>query len=256
MEGNTKEMEVPIWKPISMANMQDWLNSDTSKFDDIWPSWSRKRKELKEGDGSYKEFLDRLKRQHAIETGVVEKLYDLSEGITRTFIKEGFVGSYIGHGDTNIPPHQLMAHLKDHLEAMDFVFDTVTNKRPLNVHFIKSLHQLITKHQEYTYAVDGRGRTVQTKLLRGEYKKHPNNPEREDGTTYNYCPPAQVEPEMERLIQLYNELAKKDAGPIVESAWVHHAFTPNSSFSRWKWPCRENAGQPDIDSFGFVPIDN
>lgn len=68
------------------------------------PSWYRKREELLTGNKDYEDFLNRLKRQHAIETGVVEKLYDLNEGITQTFIKEGFVESYLQHGDTNISP--------------------------------------------------------------------------------------------------------------------------------------------------------
>ena len=55
------------------------------------------------------------------------QLYDLSEGITQTLIKEGFVESYISHNDTNISPKKLMQYLHDHFEAMDFIFDIVNN---------------------------------------------------------------------------------------------------------------------------------
>jgi hypothetical protein len=54
------------------------------------PSCNNKRKILKTDAKEYNDFLTRMKRQHAIETGIIEKLYDLKEGITATFIKEGF----------------------------------------------------------------------------------------------------------------------------------------------------------------------
>ena len=93
--------EVLIWAGIKFD--ENWTQADTSKFDDLAPSWYKKRREFEEGDDGYQEFLDRLKRQHAIETGIVEKLYDLSEGITQTLIKDGFVESYISHNDSSLP---------------------------------------------------------------------------------------------------------------------------------------------------------
>jgi len=36
-----------------------------------------------------------IKEGACIETGVVEKMYDLEKGITETFIKKGFVESYV-----------------------------------------------------------------------------------------------------------------------------------------------------------------
>lgn len=217
------EQVVELWQPIEFSAA--WTNVDTSVLDDLAPSWFRRRKELKVGNSDYEEFLERLKRQHAIETGVVEKLYDLSEGITETFIKEGFVESYLSHDDTSIPPQQLMGYLKSHFEAMDFIFDLVKNERPLTISFIKQLHQLITKHQDYTVAINSLGKRVNVELLKGEFKRHENNPKREDGKIIKYCPPIQVDSEMERLIEIHRELQEKKINPIVISAWVHHAFT-------------------------------
>ena len=130
-----------------------------------------KRKEFEEGQESYDEFLTKLKRQHAIETGVVEKLYDLTEGITQTLIKNGFVESYIGHNDTNIPPKKLMQYLHDHFEAMDFIFDLVKSNRNLSKSFIKELHQLITQNQDYTEAIDSLGQRINVKLLKDGIKR-------------------------------------------------------------------------------------
>ena len=214
---------IQVWQPINFDDA--WRNSDTSKLDDLIPSWYRKREEMKSGGEDYGEFINRLKRQHAIETGVIEKLYDLSEGITQTFIKEGFVESYLQHGDTNISPKKLMAHLKDHFEAMDFIFDMVRHERPLTKSFIKQLHQLITCHQDTTDAVDSLGRIVQVPLIKGDFKIHPNNPKREDGTIFEYCPPLHVEAEIDNLINVYDSLEKEKVNPVIIASWFHHAFT-------------------------------
>lgn len=215
--------EIKIWKGIEFT--QNWAETDTSKFDDLAPSWYKKRKAFESGQKDYEEFLDRLKRQHAVETGIVEKLYDLSEGITQTLIKDGFVESLISHNDTNIPPKKLMQYLHDHFEAMDFIFDLVKSNRSMTVSFIKELHQLVTQHQDYTEAINSLGEIVQVKLLKGEFKKKDNNPRREDGQVFLYCPPIHVKSEMDRLIEVYNEQASENLNPIILAAWVHHAFT-------------------------------
>ena len=215
--------KIEIWKGISVNDK--WLNAETSIFDDLAPSWYKKRCEFENGDESYDEFLTKLKRQHAIETGVVERLYDLNEGITQTLIKDGFVESYIGHNDTNIPPKKLMQYLHDHFEAMDFIFDFVKSERNLSISFIKELHQLITQHQDYTEAIDTLGNRVQVPLLKGEFKQHENNPRREDGSVFMYCPPVHVESEMETMLNIYNDLVRGETNPIIISAWVHHSFT-------------------------------
>jgi len=41
-----EEKKINIWKSISFNS--DWSNCDTSKFDDLAPSWYKKRKEFKE----------------------------------------------------------------------------------------------------------------------------------------------------------------------------------------------------------------
>jgi Fic family protein len=217
------EKQVAIWQPIRFD--EKWLSSNTSKLDDLAPSWFRKREQLKEGSEEYEDFLNKLKRQHAIETGIVEKLYDLKEGITQTFIKEGFVESYLQHGDTNIAPKQLFAYLKDHFHAIDFVFDVVKQNRKITKGFILELHQLITQHQDTTDAVDTLGNIVKVDLLKGQFKKFENNPKRIDGTVFLYCPPVHVDAEIDNLISALSVLDDRKIKPVIIAAWFHHAFT-------------------------------
>ncbi|HCL55852.1 MAG TPA: Fic family protein [Spirochaetia bacterium] len=217
------EKNISIWKPIEFK--ETWLETNTSSFDELADSWFEKRKDFNEGNKEYHDFLNKLKRQHAIETGIIEKLYNLSEGITQTLIKEGFVESFISHDDTNIPANQLIGYLNSHFEAMDFVFDMVKNNRPLTKSFILELHQLILKHQDYTVGINSLEETVKIKLLKGKFKERPNNPRRDDGTIYEYCSPIHVESEIDNLIKIYNEIEKKEIHPLVIAGWFHHAFT-------------------------------
>lgn len=209
-----------IWSPIKFD--ERWNSVKTEKFDIIYPSWEKRRVELQKNEEQYKRFMDQLKRKQAIDTGIIERMYDLKKGITETFIKEGFVDSYLQHGDTDIAPNLLMKYLGDNFEAIDFIFDFVKNDRQLSVGYIKELHSLITRHQNSTEAIDQFGNRIRIALVKGQFKNSPNNPMR-DGVVYNYCPPEQVESEMDSLINIFNNKLVS-AHILVKAAFLHHAF--------------------------------
>ena len=212
-----------LWKHIEEP--KEWLECDTSTIDDLAPSWYQRREVLENNSKEYQGFITELKREHAIETGIVERMYDLERGITETFIKKGFVASYISHNDTNVPVPKLMAHLSDHLNALDFIFDVVKEKRKLSIGFIKELHALVTQNQEFTEGRDQFGRETKIPLRKGDFKISENNPTREEGTKVLYCPPAQVPSEMENLIAFYKDAENDKVHPLICAAWFHHAFT-------------------------------
>jgi len=211
-----------LWKPVAFTDA--WQKCDTSILDDIAPSWFARRKILQETSSEFKEFLAQLKREHAIETGLIEQLYDLDKGVTETLIKEGFVASYLSHGDTNIPIPKLLGHLNDQLEAMDFVFDMVKEDRPLSKMFIRSLHQLLTRHQDNAAGGDSLGNRIEIPLLKGKFKVRPNNPTTKDGVKILYCPPEHVESEIDNLIGILNNLLAIKIHPLIISSWLHYAF--------------------------------
>lgn len=212
-----------LWDYISFS--ENWENCDTSLLDDIAPSWFARREVLQANSKEYEVFITRLKRRHAIETGIVERMYDIDKGVTETLINEGFISSLISHGDTNVSKQALFNHLQDHLDAVEYIFDVVKENRPLTKGYILELHQLTTRHQEFAEGRDHLGNKTKIPLIKGRFKERENNPTRMDGTTILYCPPEHVEAEMDRLIEIYNDLTERNVNPLIVASWVHHAFT-------------------------------
>jgi len=210
--------EVAIWKPVSFDPA--WLRVDTSRFDARLPMWMEQRQRADADKLNH--FLEQTKRRQAIETGAVEGLYDLTRGATETLIREGFIESYVGHADSTIPSGQLMDLLQDQFDALDMIFAFIKQERPLSVNYIKELHALTTQSQRTAEGVDMFGRHFPIPLLHGEFKKRPNNPSK-NGTSYLYCPPEQVDSEMDNLVALFN-LKMENVHVIIKAAWLHHAF--------------------------------
>jgi Fic family protein len=213
---------VKIWKPIAFD--ERWLNVDTSAFDAVAPSWENYRAALRDSPEKYQPFIEQLKREHAIETGIIEGLYFLDVGITQTLVKEGLIDSLVSHADSKTPL-LTMALIHDQFDALDGIFSFVKEERKLTASFIKELHSVLTRHQEYAEAITPGGKYVQIPLLRGEYKKRPNNPRRPDGTVFEYCPPLNVAEEMDTLIGIYGDLLRKQVHVLIRAAFFHHAFS-------------------------------
>ena len=170
---------------------------------------------------AYREFEERLKREWAIETGLIERLYTLDRGVTQLLIEHGIQSALIPHRH-GANPERIAAMITDHAEAVDGIFDFVKGPRPLSTSYIKELHALMTRHQDTVDVIDSLGRQTTVPLIRGMYKRLPNNPLRPDGSIHEYCPPEHVESEMDRLIALHRQ--HDEVAPEIEAAWLHHRF--------------------------------
>ncbi|MCL2446445.1 MAG: Fic family protein [Oscillospiraceae bacterium] len=212
--------EIQIWKPIEFNPV--WLEVDTSRLDEILPTWLQQRESFSENDAVYAAFLEQVKRKHALETGMLEGLYALDRGTTETLIKDGFVADYIAHERSTMPKHELMSYLTCQLQALEMIFALVKQDRPLSVSFIKQLHQLLTQSQSHTEAIDQFENRHSILLLKGEFKRQENYPVR-NGKRFLYCPVLQTAAEMDKLIEVYHSL--DDVNPVVKAAWLHHAFS-------------------------------
>ena len=167
-----------------------------------------------------------MRREIAIETGVIERLYSIDRGITTLLIEHGIDEALIPHGTTDRPAAEIVAIIRDHEAAIDSVFDFVGSNRQLTTAYIKELHSLLTRHQSVVKAQSSvTGELVNVPLLRGDWKLQPNNPSRDDGTVHEYAPPVHVAAEMDRLIDGYHEQEGLGVPPEIISAWLHHRFT-------------------------------
>ena len=121
--------------------------------------------------------------------------------------------------------------LEDQESAYDMAFDDVASGRGLSDYMVNSWHQMLTRHQATVAAIDPQGNRVQIPFeTRGRWKQRPNNPRRPDGVVHEYCPPEQVQSEMDRLLEMHREIAEGGYSPHVEAAWLHHRFVRTHPF--------------------------
>jgi Fic family protein len=211
------------WAPLKdlPSDFGDLARSELRSLSAVW----LEQRELLSQGSALKEFLEKLQRQWAIETGIIERVYSLDRGITQVLIEKGIDASFIPREATDQDPELVAQIIRDHKEAVEGLFDFIKGNRSLSTGYIKELHAVLTRHQEKVLAVNTLGRQFQATLLRGEYKKLPNNPSRPDGTIHEYCPPEHVAAEMEELLQLHHAHEQSGVPPEVETAWFHHRFS-------------------------------
>ena len=211
------------WKPIEPLSDRD-RQIDLAVMRSLYETWRASKERLRQSSpASLKEFSQRLVRRLSIETGILERLYDLDRGTTEALVAHGFVEDLVSHSSTDIEPSRLIDILRDQEAAIQLVMDCVASNRPLTKGVIHELHSILTQHQDRTTAIDQFGNRLEIPLLRGKLKELPNNPRRPDGSVHEYSPPVHVEAEMENLLAWLAQYGAED--PVIVAAWLHHGFT-------------------------------
>jgi len=211
------------WKPIEPLSDQDRA-IDLAATRPLYDTWRASKLRLTQSsEGSLRRFTDRLVRRLSVETGILERLYDLDRGTTEALVAKGFVEDLVSRASTDIEPSRLIDILRDQEAAVQLVMDCVARNRELTKGVVHELHAILTTHQEATTAIDQFGTRHEIPLLKGRFKEHPNNPRRPDGSIHEYCPPVQADSEMERLLSWLSTYSGED--PILVAAWLHHRFT-------------------------------
>jgi Fic family protein len=214
-----------LWRPIEDLP-SGWQGLANSELPPLVTVWNEQADRLRQS-GEFQTFNEKLRREIAIETGIIERLYTIDRGITRLLIEQGINEALIPHGATDRPIKQVISLIKDQETAIEGLFDFVGGQRTLSNSYIKQLHQVLTQHQETTEAFDPfTKQIVNVSLLRGDWKNQPNHPSRQDGSIIHYyCPPEQVASEMDNLVQWHQQHQEQKISPEVEAAWLHHRFT-------------------------------
>jgi Fic family protein len=212
------------WQPIEDLS-PEWHKLANSELPPLVTVWNEQADRLRQS-GEFRTFNEKLRREIAIETGIIERLYTIDRGITCLLIEQGIDEALIPHGSTDRSVKQVVSLIRDQEAAIEGLFDFVGGQRTLSTSYIKQLHQLLTQSQDSIEALDPiTEKLFRTSLIKGDWKRQPNNPLRLDGSVHEYCPPEQVASEMDKLIKLHHEHREQNVPPEIESAWLHHRFT-------------------------------
>ena len=168
----------------------------------------------------FEEARRRSLRRHAIETGIIERLYDVDWGVTEALVAEGLTAE-VAAREGGLEPDALEI-IRTQYGALEFLVGAVREGRPLTAHFIRELHAAICAHQSTYDGHDSLGREVHVPLVRGAYKHSPNHVTRPDGSRMQYAPVEQVEQQIDLLLQYYE--ASSEQHPVIRAAWLHHSF--------------------------------
>ena len=209
------------WAPIDPLDPQveKNLRDELAALDRLHHSWLEFAESLDENDQM--SLRRRTLRRHAIETGIIEGLYDIDRGVTGTLVAQGFAKEAIARSGGELS-QGVVDMLEAQMEGLEMAIEYVRRQFPLTTSFIRELHALITRSQHYYDATDALGRPIESVLTHGKFKTLANNVRRGDGSLLEFAPPEQVAGEIERLVEWYNDMS--DVHPIVSAAWLHHRF--------------------------------
>jgi hypothetical protein len=167
---NNPDIEIGYtWRPVTdlPSDSQSLTDPELASLSRVWAD---QHSQLKESQ-AVKQFNERLLRAWSIETGILERLYTIDHGVTQLLVEQGIDAALIPHGTTDVPVPELISILRDHRDALEGLFDFVSNRCPLTTSYIRQLHQIITRSQIYVEARDQFGSQVQMALVRGEWKQ-------------------------------------------------------------------------------------
>ncbi|HEX9725446.1 MAG TPA: Fic family protein [Vicinamibacteria bacterium] len=225
----TNPPERILWKPIDAlpAGLQS-SNGSIAALEALRGEWARRFEQLSEEERAH--VRQRSLRRLSIETGIIERLYDIDWGLTLHLVAEGFTKDVVERAGGAIDDRTLET-IRAHRDSLEMVLDYVRENRQLSPGFIKELHHAITRTQSIYIVRDALGRIAETALPHGEWKKQPNHVERRDGVILEYCPPEHVASEIDRLLEMWAGLDRTPTHPIVKASWLHHRFVQIHPFA-------------------------
>lgn len=156
----------------------------------------------------------------AIDTGAIEGLYQVDRGFTFTVAAQAAAWDtiHLTIGD------EAQRAIHDALTAYDYVLDMATQNQPISEAWIRDLHAVICKSQEYYSVVTDHGPQKQ-ELPKGQYKSFPNNPfNPRRQSVHSYAPVDDTAAEMARLMDEIRADSFALAHPVLQAAYAHYAF--------------------------------
>ena len=210
------------WQPITDLP-DDWQALCRTDLHAVHAEWAAARTALDDPD-TVRQLQEQLMTVWAIETGIIERLYTVDRGVAIALAEVGLGAMEQFHADGRISS-EARPLIEDQRASLDMVMDLVDGQRELTSSYIRELHRGLTEHQDTRDAIDAQGRRFAAPLLKGDWKRLPNNPIEPDGRLHEYCPPEFVQDEIDRLLAWRASQEAQGVCPEVEAAWLHHRFS-------------------------------
>ncbi|PHS56109.1 MAG: hypothetical protein COB17_00155 [Sulfurimonas sp.] len=145
--------------------------------------------------------------------------------INWTYNSNSIEGSTLSRGDTHFfltvegKPFKDFLDAKNHIEAIDYLYEIIEDKRDISEALVKELNALILLNVKSTPAQDKDGNLIQKKARPWEYKIQPNHVLLPNGDIHQYVEPIQVQPQMQELI---NWITENKLHPILVASIAHY----------------------------------
>lgn len=137
----------------------------------------------------------------------------LTLGETIFFLQEGLT--------VEGKPFKDFLDARNHAEAIDLLFDVVSQKRGISESLIKEINALLLVGVQSTPALDTNGQRVNKPATPGQYKSQPNHVLQQDGTIHHYVEPLQVPLEMQVLCDWVNSSIGQQY-PVIIAGIAHY----------------------------------
>ena len=148
-----------------------------------------------------------------------------------TYNSNSIEGSTLSLGDTHFfltegltiegKPFRDFLDAKNHMEAIEYLYEIVANDRSISEGVIKELNALILSGINYTQAQDSSGNPTKKRATPGEYKSQPNHVLLPNGNIHRYVEPIQIQPQMQELVEWINTISQ-EMHPIVVASITHY----------------------------------
>jgi Fic family protein len=176
---------------------------------------------------SLKEQIDKQKNKDSnLWATILQKLK-----VDWTYNSNSIEGSTLSRGDTHFfltegltvegKPFKDFLDAKNHIEAIDYLYEIVSSQRSISEGLIKELNALLLSGVTYTNAQDAKGNPTRKKATAGEYKKQPNHVLLPSGEIHRSVEPINVQSQMQELVEWIAK-NKETLHPIFVSAIVHY----------------------------------
>lgn len=205
-----------MYKPF--PTFEKWCECTVNK--DRWEIYRSKIKSIKSKSNSVlKKARMIVSRAAAIETGAIEKLYEVDRGFTIT----GAIQTAAWAEILSAKGNNTRSLIESQLSAYEYVLDFATKKTEILGTWIRQLHSILCKSQE-TYSVQTSTGPQQQALPLGKYKIHPNHVIQQDNKIHAYAPVDITAAEMNRMCKELNSEKFINAHPILQASFAHYSF--------------------------------